>query len=85
VHFLYNLIEVFAGRTKKRWLCYVENDMRAVGVYVGNVKNRDEWRFRTEVADLKWLGERRGGRRRMIYKSKNCDVTAKVSLVSIVI
>jgi len=32
----------------------VENDMRAVGV-----ENRDKWRFRTKVADLKQSGESR--------------------------
>jgi hypothetical protein len=31
----------------------VENNLRAVGVYVGDVENRDEWRLRTNVADPK--------------------------------
>lgn len=36
-------------------ICFdkIENAMRAVGVCVGHVKNRDEWWFRTKVADLK--------------------------------
>jgi hypothetical protein len=35
------------GRPKKRWLDTIENDMRAVGVCLGDVKNRDEWRSLT--------------------------------------
>jgi len=31
----------------------IENDMRAVSVCIGDVKNRDKWRFRTKVADSK--------------------------------
>jgi hypothetical protein len=30
------------GRPKKKWLDTIENDMRAVGVYVGDLENRDE-------------------------------------------
>jgi len=33
------------GRPKKRWLDTIENDMRAVGVCVGDVENQDKWRF----------------------------------------
>jgi hypothetical protein len=41
-------------RSQKRWLDTIENDMRAaVGVCVGVVENRDEWRFKTRVADPK--------------------------------
>jgi hypothetical protein len=40
-------------RPKKRWLDTNENDIRAVGVYVGYVENRDECRFRTRVANPK--------------------------------
>jgi hypothetical protein len=36
------------GRPKKRWLDTIENDMKAVSVWVGNVENRDEWRFGQE-------------------------------------
>jgi hypothetical protein len=44
-------------RLKKRWLDTIENDMRAVGVCVGDLENRDEWRFRATVADSK-VGEK---------------------------
>ena len=47
------------GRPKKRWLENIEEDMRAVGVCIGDVKDRDRWRFRTRVADPKKLGGRR--------------------------
>jgi hypothetical protein len=49
-----------------RWLDTVENDMRAVGVYVGDVENRDKWRLRTRVADPKYLRERRSRRRSFV-------------------
>ncbi len=48
------------GRPKKRWMENIENDMRLVGVGIGDVKDRDKWRFRTRVADPKELGGRRG-------------------------
>jgi hypothetical protein len=41
------------GRTKKRWLDMIENDMNVISVYVGDVENQDEWSFRTRVADPK--------------------------------
>jgi len=41
------------GRPKKRWLDTNENDMRTVGLCVEDVKNRDNWRFKTKVADSK--------------------------------
>jgi hypothetical protein len=41
------------GKPKKRRLNTIENDMRTVDVFVGDVKNRDEWRFRTRVANPK--------------------------------
>jgi len=31
----------------------IENDIRAVGVCVKDVENREKWRFRTKVPDLK--------------------------------
>jgi hypothetical protein len=37
---------------KKRWLDTIENDIKAVGVCVSNVENRDNWRFRTKVAQI---------------------------------
>jgi len=40
-------------RPKKSWLGTIENDMRAVGVCVGNVEKQDKWRFRTKVANPK--------------------------------
>jgi len=52
------------GRPKKRWLDTV--DTRTIGVCVGYVENRDKWRFRTKVANPKWLGE---WRRRRINTS----------------
>jgi hypothetical protein len=41
------------GRTKRRWFEIIVNDMRAVGVCVGDIENQDEWRFRVRVADHK--------------------------------
>ncbi|KAL4126178.1 hypothetical protein QTP88_010404 [Uroleucon formosanum] len=41
------------GRPQKRWLENMERDMRAVGVCIGDVKDRYKWRFRTRVADPK--------------------------------
>lgn len=41
------------GRSKKRWLNTVENDMKAFGVCLEDIENRDEWRFRTRVVDPK--------------------------------
>jgi hypothetical protein len=41
------------GKPIKRRLNTIENDMRAVDVCVGDVKNQDEWRFRTRVSDPK--------------------------------
>jgi hypothetical protein len=38
---------------KKRWLDTIENYIRAVGVCVGDVENRDELKFRTRVIDPK--------------------------------
>jgi len=52
------------GRPKKRWLDTIENNMRAVGVCVRDVENRNKRRFRTKMADPKKLGERRRRRRR---------------------
>jgi hypothetical protein len=31
----------------------IENDMGAVGMYVSDVENQYEWRFRTRMANLK--------------------------------
>jgi CRISPR/Cas system-associated protein Cas5 (RAMP superfamily) len=42
---------------------YNENVVRAVDVRVGHVENREEWRFKTRVADPKHLKERRRKRR----------------------
>jgi hypothetical protein len=36
-----------------RWLDTIENDMKAVGVFVGDVKNRDEWMIKIKVTDPK--------------------------------
>jgi len=40
-------------KPKKKWLNTIENDMRADGLCVGDVENRDNWRFRKKVADPK--------------------------------
>jgi hypothetical protein len=40
-------------RSKKRCLDTIENNMRAIGVSLGDMENRDEWRFKTSVADSK--------------------------------
>jgi hypothetical protein len=40
--------------------------MRDVGVYLGDVENLDEWRFKTRVAEPKLLGENRTRKRRCI-------------------
>jgi hypothetical protein len=36
-----------------KWLDTIENDMRAYSVSVWDVENRDQWMFRTRVADFK--------------------------------
>jgi hypothetical protein len=36
----------------------IVNNTRDVGVCIGDVENRDEWRFRTKVADHKWTGKK---------------------------
>ena len=48
------------GRPKMKWLENIEKDMRVVGVCIGDVKDRDRWRFRTRVADPEELGGKRG-------------------------
>jgi hypothetical protein len=40
-------------RLKKIWLDMIENDMRAIGVWVGDIENRDKKRFWTRVANPK--------------------------------
>jgi hypothetical protein len=45
-------------RPKKRSLDTIQNDIRAVDVYVGDLENRDEWRLRIRVVDPKYLGDR---------------------------
>jgi hypothetical protein len=48
-------VEGKGGRewSKKRWLDTIENYMRAVGVYIEDVEDRDEWRFSIKLADTK--------------------------------
>jgi hypothetical protein len=46
---------------KDGWIQF--NDMKTVGVYIGDIENR-EWRFRTRVLNPKELGERRKRKRR---------------------
>jgi hypothetical protein len=41
------------GRPKRRWLNMIENVMRVVGVYVGDIENSDESRFRIRLANSK--------------------------------
>jgi hypothetical protein len=38
-------------RLENRRFNTIKNDMRAVGVYVCDIENRDKWRFRISVAD----------------------------------
>jgi len=39
-------------RPKTRWLdTVIESDMRAAGVCVGDVENREKWKFTTSVAN----------------------------------
>jgi hypothetical protein len=38
-------------RPKNRWLDTIENDIKAVGVCVRDVENRDQWKFGTKVVD----------------------------------
>ncbi|KAL4132087.1 hypothetical protein QTP88_009302 [Uroleucon formosanum] len=35
------------GRPKKRWLENIENDVKAFGLCIEDVKDRDKWRFKT--------------------------------------
>jgi hypothetical protein len=35
------------GKPKNRCLDTIKNDIRAIGVCVEDVENRDEWRFKT--------------------------------------
>jgi len=53
----------------------IENDMRAVGVYVGDMEDRDKWRFRTMVADPKCLEKRRRRRRNTLGKTMTIGTT----------
>lgn len=46
------------GDQKKRRLETIENDIRAVGLCVGDGKNPEKWRFRAKVAAPKLLGEK---------------------------
>jgi hypothetical protein len=40
-------------KLKKGWLNTIENYMKAVDMYVGDIKNPDKWRFKTKIADAK--------------------------------
>jgi hypothetical protein len=51
---------------EKKWLDMIENDMRAIDVWVGNLENQNNWRFRTKVTNPKYLGERREKKKRYI-------------------
>jgi hypothetical protein len=55
------------GISKRRWLDTIKNNMRAIGIYEGDVENRGERRFRTRMANPKWFGEKRRGKRRRKY------------------
>lgn len=41
------------GTPKNIWLDMIKNDIKAIGMCVGDIKNRDKWSFRTKVADPK--------------------------------
>jgi len=43
------------GNPKKKWLDAIECDMRTAGVGVDDVGDRVKWRFRTQVADPKYV------------------------------
>jgi len=44
------------NRPKKKWLNTIEEDMRIAGVCMVNVGDRAEWRFKTKVANSKYMG-----------------------------
>jgi hypothetical protein len=56
------------GRPKKRWLGMIENDMRAIGMYVEDIVNRDEWEFRTKVPDPNSWGKGEGTEETLFFK-----------------
>jgi hypothetical protein len=47
-------VEGKRGSPIKKWLDTIENDIRAVGVCVGNVENQDEWMLKTKVTNFKY-------------------------------
>lgn len=44
------------GRPKRRWLDAIMSGMRTAGVFVDVVGNRVKWRFKTRVANPKYIG-----------------------------
>lgn len=45
-------VEGKRGRSKNKWMDMIEN-MRAIGVCVEVIENRDEWKFKTKVFNPK--------------------------------
>jgi len=54
------------GRSKNRWLDTIKN-MRAVGVCVGDVENRDKWRYRTKVAGPQIVGRKAKVKKKKVF------------------
>jgi len=53
------------GIPKKRWLDTIGNYMRAVVVCIGDVENRDKWKFMTKMKEKK--KEKKKKKKRIIY------------------
>lgn len=45
--------KLYENQRRDGWIETVENYIRAVSVCIGNVNNRDMWRLRTKIADIK--------------------------------
>jgi hypothetical protein len=58
-------VEGKRGGSKKRWLDTIENNTRAIGVSVGDVENRDEWRLRCQTQVVKRKAKKKKKRTEM--------------------
>ncbi|KAL4135686.1 hypothetical protein QTP88_007282 [Uroleucon formosanum] len=78
------------GRPKKKWLENIEKDMRVVGVCIGDVKDRDKWRFRTRLTRVTFLSDKIVlkkieavlGTRHFFKEPKLCDSLNEASIGS---